>query len=691
MALKETEIPRAASEKVERTFEMERDILSRRDMRDSPYAIKYLGSFKQTDASPVAKYIMVLEPGVMSMETYFKHPSIRPPNDIDGVFYLWEQIENSTTCLRTLHELGAYHGDLKPANFVLVKDPNGQLQFKMSDFGSAGVSKHAPNQSYNGTLTHGAPEVYRGESPTKQSDIFSIATIWLCMATFVVGGRDLVSDFIEFRLRVAEIKSRELKDAFHNGLRVPDEFNAWIDHLYNRVPVFDSLTPKMLDLIKKMLHEIPTCRPDCAEVLKIIRDNQRLAQEESDKDQRVIHIRKVSSRGSSIMEAMQRDRTRFSNATHENFVNQEKAFSPRITTVANSENLSLSFDSRPCTMQGRSTHTRSKSGEGSLPETKVFRTSVSSPGAPSSPQDAGSCEASAVLAEEELEMTDMMSLERRPTSITHELRTNLMNSWSTATWVASARKLCLRALNGPHYEFFAEYPAAKGRDWKILIDMTPSMKQNSQMVAFAVSQLATKLPITADTIAEICFTSPEIPTTRIDHAKPNVKYVIKAILSAVGKSTISLEKAIENATKSYYAPKGKHASRLSPLSLLILTTAKEQQARLGLLPATLTGIANRLKKTRHDNIANHFTTTFIQVGNYLSPDNSLKIVTFKPEASGPLRFVHVTQFYRPRLNWMMNSLYEYMVRDDDSHPRNIHHSVEDTCRGWNQGLLDKGT
>jgi serine/threonine protein kinase/DNA-binding winged helix-turn-helix (wHTH) protein len=93
------------------------------------------------------------------------------------------------------HGIGVLHKDLKPANILIVPAPNGAVQVKVADFGSAslfdpsrlqalGITNLGFTQtttqnasSLTGTLMYLAPEVLAGQSPSTTSDVYSLGVM----------------------------------------------------------------------------------------------------------------------------------------------------------------------------------------------------------------------------------------------------------------------------------------------------------------------------------------------------------------------------------------------------------------------------------------------------------------------------------------------------------------------------------
>lgn len=102
--------------------------------------------------------------------------------------------------LEEAHKRDVTHGDLKPSNIIIAKDKKGRLRAVITDFGLARVSlgsiaEAAP--SLRGTPDFIAPELWRGGTPSKASDIYALGVILFAMLT---GTRPLQSLALSERL-----------------------------------------------------------------------------------------------------------------------------------------------------------------------------------------------------------------------------------------------------------------------------------------------------------------------------------------------------------------------------------------------------------------------------------------------------------------------------------------------------------
>src|SRR5215470_6046087 len=74
------------------------------------------------------------------------------------------------------HRSGIVHGDLKSNNVILCPDEAGHLRAVITDFGLASGANQTPDIC-GGTPDYMAPELWRGQRPSKASDIYALGVI----------------------------------------------------------------------------------------------------------------------------------------------------------------------------------------------------------------------------------------------------------------------------------------------------------------------------------------------------------------------------------------------------------------------------------------------------------------------------------------------------------------------------------
>jgi serine/threonine-protein kinase TTK/MPS1 len=179
-ALKQVRLTRAESESVQQ-YANEIELLNA--MRGKPGIVQLLDSEIDTRGKMVQ---MVMELGEGDLNSLIKREA-RADGTIDETLirWLWQQM---LCAVRTIHQARIIHGDLKPANFVLVR---GSL--KLIDFGIAkAISGNTTNiyrESQVGTLNYMSPEAISGSAQRagtmrigKPSDVWSLGCILYQMA-----------------------------------------------------------------------------------------------------------------------------------------------------------------------------------------------------------------------------------------------------------------------------------------------------------------------------------------------------------------------------------------------------------------------------------------------------------------------------------------------------------------------------
>lgn len=89
--------------------------------------------------------------------------------------------------LAQAHRQGVIHGDLKPANVILAKTPEGAVRAVITDFGLARFQppgeESANHGALAGTYDYMAPELFHGAPPSVASDLYALGVVFHQMLT----------------------------------------------------------------------------------------------------------------------------------------------------------------------------------------------------------------------------------------------------------------------------------------------------------------------------------------------------------------------------------------------------------------------------------------------------------------------------------------------------------------------------
>ncbi len=117
-------------------------------------------------------YVMQLFKGE-DLDSYLRHKHLT----IDDAIALAKTLLDMT---QFLVRLDLVHGDIKPNNVMIAKDNDGNLEFRIIDFGS--ITEIFSSNSKAGTPSYLSPERFLGESISESSEIFSIGiTLYLSL------------------------------------------------------------------------------------------------------------------------------------------------------------------------------------------------------------------------------------------------------------------------------------------------------------------------------------------------------------------------------------------------------------------------------------------------------------------------------------------------------------------------------
>ena len=115
------------------------------------------------------------QPDIIIIEIVPEAKSLQSVIDNEN-HYRWRTYTTQlTSALQYLHQNDILHLDLKPANILVTWDN----QCKVIDFGCAQSASKPVFSSQQGTLAYRAPELFRGQLPTRKADVYSLAiTLW---------------------------------------------------------------------------------------------------------------------------------------------------------------------------------------------------------------------------------------------------------------------------------------------------------------------------------------------------------------------------------------------------------------------------------------------------------------------------------------------------------------------------------
>ncbi len=120
----------------------------------------------------------------LTME-YIEGPTLQVRLSSDGRLSSDEAVEifrQLCAGLSEAHRIGIVHKDLKPANVILSKFPDGSPRAVITDFGLAG-ERALGSDNLAGTPRYMAPELWQGVGVSKQSDLYALGVIAYQMVT----------------------------------------------------------------------------------------------------------------------------------------------------------------------------------------------------------------------------------------------------------------------------------------------------------------------------------------------------------------------------------------------------------------------------------------------------------------------------------------------------------------------------
>ena len=158
-------------------------------------------------------------------------------------------IRGMLRALAACHEHGVVHRDVKPANFLFMREPDGSRRVKLSDFGLAARIRAADQKLTEqcGTYAYLSPEMARGRPYDFKVDAWAAGVV----AYMLLAGEPPFADWDAIRERRAPTKHGLLRNVRRGKPETP------VDHL--------PLSPGARSLLSSLLTVDPDKRMSCAE------------------------------------------------------------------------------------------------------------------------------------------------------------------------------------------------------------------------------------------------------------------------------------------------------------------------------------------------------------------------------------------------------------------------------------------
>ncbi|KAL4883537.1 kinase-like domain-containing protein [Aspergillus karnatakaensis] len=265
---------------------------------DHPHLMPALTAFWHND-----QFSIVFEEAQQTLAQYLESEG--------GLFHsdeLWDQVQGLAEALAYLHgkgsahEIIAYHGDLKPANILIVN-----RLMKIADFGllkihvknSNGLAPEVWSPPSNGkafTLPYASPG-----GPDASMDVWSLGAILSEIATFDLEDTGRLALYREARLQDVDPRTPDFKScAFHHDgplkrsvTKKIGDLQAMVEESQPRsnnrqIPTFQQnfFNTSFFSLLREMLSDNLGACPSAEKVAEILQENydraQRIQQEEAE-------------------------------------------------------------------------------------------------------------------------------------------------------------------------------------------------------------------------------------------------------------------------------------------------------------------------------------------------------------------------------------------------------------------------
>ena len=173
---------------------------------------------------------------------------------------LFAALSDVVTGLNELHKHGIMHGDVKPDNILVSRDPTGAIYSCLSDFGF--VKFLHPNIQYRNTKQKGNYFICyaRDKFESLKIDIFSIGLVIFSMLVYLKTNSGIIFD------KLRDLRKKILSNKGSAMIR---------QHLRLVLPDQDL---DLIELIVQCVHIDPYSRPQCGVIISFLRKDQVFTQ-----------------------------------------------------------------------------------------------------------------------------------------------------------------------------------------------------------------------------------------------------------------------------------------------------------------------------------------------------------------------------------------------------------------------------
>lgn len=205
-------------------FEREVEMLNKFSSNKHDHLISLLATYEQFD-----RFFLVFDWAEADLQAYWRKANSSPSFDKQTVLWMARQCKGIANGIIKIHEhqsiyaktdsdreannnvVFGHHGDIKPENVLWFaeegqEDRKAGGTLKLSDFGLAEVSVHrtvsmAPKSKWGVSLGYRAPEadLQRGAAIGRSYDIWTLGCLYLEFITWILGGSQLLDEFMEAR------------------------------------------------------------------------------------------------------------------------------------------------------------------------------------------------------------------------------------------------------------------------------------------------------------------------------------------------------------------------------------------------------------------------------------------------------------------------------------------------------------